>query len=82
MQGVARAALVVLLVLLLDCANHWSRDFFGALEGELEAAFGLSEARYHLLTSVYFLASVPSPLVAGFATRTNFVICYTMMASL
>ena len=61
------AALVVVLVLVLDCSNHYSRDFFGALESELEAAYGLSTTQYHQLTSLYFFASIPAPLLAGFS---------------
>eukprot|EP00966_Prymnesium_polylepis_P031334 728774-Prymnesium_polylepis.1 len=61
------AALMVALVLVIDLSNHYSRDVLGSLQRELEVAFRLSATQYHALTSVYFLASIPAPLVAGFA---------------
>ena len=60
-------ALVVVLVLVIDCSNHYSRDYFGALEGELEKEYAITNAQYHQLTSLYFFASIPAPLLAGFS---------------
>ena len=55
--------LALALYALIGCVNHYVRDFIGALELPLESM--LSEAQYSILTSVYFMPNLLTPLLAG-----------------